>query len=231
LAHDEQSDVSITIATPAVVTWNKPGGHGFVAGSTFRFTQATTLPGNVSTNTEYYVIAAGLTSTTFQFALTEAGTAINTTGSAAGLYVKGWPRNTTYFRRIGSIIRSGGTILPFLQVGRKFVHTTPIVDVSAVATGTSAQTKTLTVPVGIRVEAFGSAFATASTHVYFSDLAQVDLAPSGTVGGFTLATNSAALWGPVFTNASGQIRTRSSVGMNMTLVTYGWIDLAGVDLP
>jgi len=55
-----------------------------------------------------------------------------------------------YFRRIGSIIRAGGTILAFRQFGDTFKLSTPVVDRSNTAVVTDILI-TLTVPSGIKV--------------------------------------------------------------------------------
>jgi hypothetical protein len=68
---------TISIATPAVVTL---AAHGWVAGQGFQFSTTGALPAPVVAGTTYYVISAGLAAGTFQFAATQGGTAINTTG-------------------------------------------------------------------------------------------------------------------------------------------------------
>jgi len=70
--------VTITIATPAVVTSsvNLPNGSSLQLGTTGA------LPSGLSTNTTYYVI--NVSGTTFNLALTQGGAAINTTGTQSG---------------------------------------------------------------------------------------------------------------------------------------------------
>lgn len=74
---------TISIASPAVITRT---AHGLVLNNTVRFTTSGALPTGLSVGTIYYVIAAGLTSSTFQLATTQGGTAINTTGSQSGFH-------------------------------------------------------------------------------------------------------------------------------------------------
>lgn len=74
---------TITIASPAVVTAN---AHGLIAGDKIHFTTTGGLPSGISTNTDYYVITAGLTTNAFEFALSPSGTAVNTTGSQSGVH-------------------------------------------------------------------------------------------------------------------------------------------------
>lgn len=67
---------------PAVVTW--AGGHGLEAGSPIIFTpEGGDLPTGLSPDTVYYVIATGLTATTFSISATPGGAAIETTGAGS----------------------------------------------------------------------------------------------------------------------------------------------------
>lgn len=74
---------TITIASPAVITAT---GHGLVAGDRVHFTTTGGLPSGISINTDYYVLAAGLTTNAFEIALSPSGTVINTTGSQSGAH-------------------------------------------------------------------------------------------------------------------------------------------------
>ena len=75
--------VTVTIASPAVVTWTS---HGLVAGSIFRFTTTGALPTGLTAGTAYYVISSGLTTDAFQLSATPFGSAINTSGSQSGVH-------------------------------------------------------------------------------------------------------------------------------------------------
>lgn len=79
--------VQMTSANPAVVTWT---GSNLAAGTKIRFipTPLTTssgpvgtLPSPVTADTDYFVIATGLTANTFQFSATLAGSAVSTLGA------------------------------------------------------------------------------------------------------------------------------------------------------
>lgn len=72
--------VTITIATPAVVTWNS---HGLVAGDIVSFETTGALPTGLITGTNYYVINP--TTNTFQVSATPGGSAINTSGVQSGV--------------------------------------------------------------------------------------------------------------------------------------------------
>lgn len=154
------------------------------------------------------------------------------------------PSGYTVRRRIGSIIRSGGAILPFVQVGNKFWLKTPLLDTDVGNPGTSAVTRTLTVPTGIPVEAFGhiSLYTTEAPQfigAYLSDLALADVTPSAT-GPLTAMIQSQSTAGnyrglgafSVMANASRQIRSKlsfSSAAVTMRILTEGWIDPRGRD--
>lgn len=78
--------VTITIATPGVITWT---AHGLVTGSPVVFTTTGALPTGITAGTTYYAITtATLGLNTFQIATSpanaQAGTAITTTGSQSG---------------------------------------------------------------------------------------------------------------------------------------------------
>lgn len=74
---------TVTIATPAVFT---KVAHGLVAGDKLHFTTTGALPTGLSTNTDYYVIATGLTSDNFRVSTSRGGSAVNTTGSQSGVH-------------------------------------------------------------------------------------------------------------------------------------------------
>lgn len=79
-----EDNVTISIASPGVVTW--PGGHGLEAGSPVRFSTTGALPTGLTAGTTYYVLAAGLTPSSFSVAATPGGTAIVTTGTQSGVH-------------------------------------------------------------------------------------------------------------------------------------------------
>jgi hypothetical protein len=78
-----KATVTMTIATPAVVSWT---GHGLSTNAKVRFTTTGALPTNVTAGTVYFVIASGLTADAFQFSATQGGAAINTTGTQSGVH-------------------------------------------------------------------------------------------------------------------------------------------------
>jgi hypothetical protein len=88
------STVTMTIASPGVITWT---GHGLVAGAAVSFTTTGALPTGITAGTNYYVVSP--TTNTFSVAATPGGTAINTTGSQSG----------THTAQSGTIVLPAGT--------------------------------------------------------------------------------------------------------------------------
>lgn len=77
----KEATVTVTIASPAVVTWT---GHGLAAGSAVSLTTSGALPSGLSSNTTYYVLSP--TTDTFTLSTTAFGTAVTTTGTQTGTH-------------------------------------------------------------------------------------------------------------------------------------------------
>lgn len=149
------------------------------------------------------------------------------------------PSGYTYFRRLGSIVRSGGAILPFVQDGDSFSLATPVLDYTGTSLGTSAVSATLgSLPNGVRVKARMSislADTAATEQAYLSDLSTADLVPSALASpGATIRPPAigafAVGYAEVHTNTSRQIRVRMLSGgasSTLRLITLGWIDTRG----
>lgn len=146
------------------------------------------------------------------------------------------PTNYTYFRRIGSIVRTGGAIKAFTQYGDLFQWTSSVLDVSTNNPGTSAVTATLTVATGVAVLAQIIASADISSSGgdgIVSALTQTDATPSPTLSNFGFDSDApghtpSAL--SIATNTSGQVRYRvstSSAGLTVYLRTFGYVDTRG----
>lgn len=73
-----------TSASPTVITAT---AHGLVAGDRVSFTTNTGGHG-IAAGTDYYVLAAGLTTNAFEIGLSPSGTAINTSGTESGTLYK-----------------------------------------------------------------------------------------------------------------------------------------------
>lgn len=76
-----QSTVTITIASPGVVTWT---AHNFNANDPIVFSTTSQLPTGITAGTTYYVLATGLGTNVFEFSTSTGGAAVVTTGSQSG---------------------------------------------------------------------------------------------------------------------------------------------------
>jgi hypothetical protein len=148
-----------------------------------------------------------------------------------------------YARRIASIMRVSGVIAGFVQHGDSFRLKDPILDHAATNPGTSAVSRSLSVPTGINVIAqMNVQLAVSSADgvnsgLYLSDLDQTDMVPSltaaplQTVAGFLMLSTSINSWsGGVRTNTSGLIRSRltgSAANTILRIATIGWDDHRG----
>ncbi len=101
---------TVTSATPAVVTMTT-NPHFFVAGQPIIFSNSGGgLPTGITAATTYYVIATGLTSSTFQFSATLGGSAVNTSSTGTGTHTC-VPALVTSARLFGVGISSGTFLL------------------------------------------------------------------------------------------------------------------------
>lgn len=116
LATDASSTVTITIASPGVVTWT---AHGLEADQPVVFTTSGTLPTGITAGTTYYVIASGLTADTFRIAETIGGVAINTSGSQSGTHTATAPGGGA--GTVTSIAAIDGYFVLFFDNGEFFI--------------------------------------------------------------------------------------------------------------
>lgn len=77
----EDTTVTITIASPGVVTWT---AHGLPDGSAIRLSTTGALPTGLSADTTYYIVNS--TADTFQLEASVGGGAINTSGTQSGTH-------------------------------------------------------------------------------------------------------------------------------------------------
>jgi hypothetical protein len=84
---DKVSTVTITIASPGVVTWN---AHGLQNGNQVILTTAGALPTGLTAGTTYFVINQA--TNTFQLSATPGGSAIVTTGTQSGTHTATSPQ-------------------------------------------------------------------------------------------------------------------------------------------
>lgn len=146
------------------------------------------------------------------------------------------PSGYTYFRRIGSIIRSGGAIKAFTQTGDLVTWKVAAADVTSVVGSTANRTAvTVTAPPSTIV--IGSIFVNAAAetnYVLVTDIADTDTAPSASAfTGVTLNANASAVASAVEfqckTSATSTIGTRFGVANTYNMVTKGYIDRRGRD--
>lgn len=184
-APGKNATVTMTIASPCVVTWTT---HGLEDGAPIKFTTTGALPTGLTAGTTYYVktpLAAG----TFNVAATQGGTAINTTGSQSGVQTgtsnPTMPTSYTLFRRIGSIYNgSGSAIQVFTQDGDLFTWSSPNLDVdtSTLSTASTNFAMTLAIPPGFRFRYTANTGCSNATlgnsRTYLRCPTDTDLAPS-----------------------------------------------------
>lgn len=158
------------------------------------------------------------------------------------------PSGYTYKRRLGSCRTDGsGNFLPFSQQGDEFLWTASILDVSANNPGTSAVSRTLTVPTGVRVWAlfnihFRNAGSGVSPLLLISALDRNDEVPAynaAPIASTGIAINASGgstdIGGGPYTcrtNTSAQVRSRvdgSDANVTIYLATLGWVDRRGRD--
>ena len=106
------STVTITIASPGVVTWT---GHSFVANDVVYLTTTGALPTGLTAATKYYV--RNPAANTFELSATSGGVSINTSGTQSGVHtgrgVGAWNHIDIFAGAavgIGSAIAAGDTI-------------------------------------------------------------------------------------------------------------------------
>lgn len=109
LRESDSDAFTVTIATPAVFTL---ADHGLVAGNRVRFATTGALPTGLTAGAEYYVIATGLTSSTFRVSTTLGGSAVNTTGSQSGVHTIVRNNNLPEFKEIRFRVESKGGGVP-----------------------------------------------------------------------------------------------------------------------
>lgn len=89
IGQNYQKPCAISIASPAVVTQ----ANSFTAGQPIWLKSTGALPTGITALKDYYVIATGLTTSSFQIAATPGGAAINTSGTQSGSHTCGPIKN------------------------------------------------------------------------------------------------------------------------------------------
>ncbi len=149
-----------------------------------------------------------------------------------------------YARRVVSILRESASIVQFIQYGNYFYRTTSVLDISATNPGTSAVTRLLSVPLGVKVLGLLTSIIINSaggglTYSLVSDLSITDETPaqnntqtSVANTGSTASVATAASPIEIWTNASGQVRSRisfSDANVTQDIRTRGWFDYRGTN--
>lgn len=75
--------VTISIASPGVVTW---ANHGLYPGEIVSFATTGALPTGITAGTNYYILSTGYTTSSFRISATYNGSAINTSGTQSGTH-------------------------------------------------------------------------------------------------------------------------------------------------
>lgn len=103
--------VTMTIATPCVVTWT---GGGITNGMAISFTTSGALPTGLTADTQYF--AKGVSGDTFNLATIPDGTSINTSGTQSGVHTAHCPRirGTALALQDGVLVKSGSPTRRYL---------------------------------------------------------------------------------------------------------------------
>ncbi|MFA6051564.1 MAG: hypothetical protein WC762_03140 [Methylobacter sp.] len=240
LSNGNSGNVTISIASPAVVTW---ANHGHVAGAGIVFSTTDALPTGLVAGTRYYVISTGLADGSFQLSATIGGAAINTSGSQSGTHSvttpPALPANYTYYREIGSGLTDGaGQWTKIIQDGDFFQHDVIPTMGTTTNQGTSALVEGAIVPKGKRIKALLNIMlinGATPTGILVSDLSISDGAVATDASPLPqiicgVANQPASGQIEVMVNTNANFRTRltfSDASTVVRLCTAGWYDYRG----
>ena len=147
------------------------------------------------------------------------------------------PSGYTQFRRIGSLLTNGSSQwTPFTQLGDEFMWVTPVIDVNITNLATTQSFYTLSVPLGLQVQANIRGVA---SHATIGNAALItspdEPATTAGVANMTVVIPSAGFltaWGlmSVRTDVLSRIRAiASATSTTLRVSTVGWIDRRGRD--
>lgn len=131
------STVTITIASPGVVTWT---GHTFAANDAVYFTTTGALPTGLAINTKYYV--RNPATNTFEVSLTSGGASINTSGTQSGVHTGASAGAWNDLVKCLSGTNNNGSVVAGDNVYIKCPTGTTTIDLAAGLTLTSSGTRT-----------------------------------------------------------------------------------------
>ena len=253
LAAGQSTTATVTIASPAVVTWTNMSPQ---VGMPVVFSTTGALPTGITPGTTYYVIAAGLTNSAFEFSATVGGSAINTSGSQSGTHTVTaspvLPANYTKKRRIAFFHTDGSAhIIKYRQIYDTFLYLAcncqPNMgtgyDISVGNPGTSPiNVQLANAPVGARVGVLGTARienTSAGAIAAAVSIESLDLTPPNLAGVFfnpgqngsdpttSLSTDTFVM---TYTNPGAMVQyflTASSAQISFLFTVSGWIDPRG----
>lgn len=228
--------VTISVATPCVVTSTNLGVQ---VGACFQFGTTGALPTGITAGTNYFVTSTPSV-TTFQFAATQGGSPINTTGTQSGVqtvvFSPVMPTGFSKLRRLGSVLTDGSAhILPFTQKGDEFIWATPAQFMNAVAVGTVILSESPQVPPAVpcvaRIRGIASNASGASL-VMFSALETGITAVNTPVGNATAVCPSTgasiAFTVDIRTPLGGSVKVvAGAASTSTTAVCYAYVDERG----
>jgi len=138
------------------------------------------------------------------------------------------PAGYTEYRRIGSVLTNGAAnILNFIQVGDIFRWKTSILDISLANMIVAKTSYVISVPLGLKVLAWGNFAQPGNTRVQISSPDDTDGAPSATASPLCITTIVDATKWMSLTNASSQISLQPHATTAGYLTTEGYIDIRG----
>ncbi len=109
------STVTISIATPGVITWT---GHGLSVNDTIRFTTTGALPTGFAINTTYYVKEV-LTANTFTVSTSAGGAAVTTSGTQSGTQTALVWYGVAVAAVANTVVTLGSVVVPAWSIGTK----------------------------------------------------------------------------------------------------------------
>jgi hypothetical protein len=141
------------------------------------------------------------------------------------------PTNYTKKKRIGAVIREGGVLVPFRQVGNQFERITPVTIVATTSSTSVASIPALT-PGGIKtIGLFSGSIDAPSTGnaVLFSDADIASPPAPGLTNGILSFASGNAAGGGQFTcitsaTAATQVKWQATAARSTYVTTRGWVD-------
>ena len=135
------STVTISIATPGVITWT---GHGRVANDTIRITTTGSLPTGLTASTTTYFVKTVIDANNFTVSASSGGTVIDTTGTQSGVH--------TAFVYSGvptvAVATTTVTLASFSLAGREISYTGALEMFALFSFTATANAKTITMTYG-----------------------------------------------------------------------------------